>query len=51
MKLKNLKQQKTKSLNKSCETIEQFEEVQNRLNEVELQMMFEQNKNHIPFID
>lgn len=37
-KLSVLKAQKTKLLNKECETIEQFEEVQNKLNEIELQM-------------
>lgn len=50
-KIRALKAQKTKLLNKPCETTEQFEEVQNKLNEIELQMMFAQNENHIPFID
>lgn len=37
-KLRVLKAQKTKLLNKQCETIEQFEEVMEKLNEIELQM-------------
>lgn len=50
-KLGILKAQKTKLLNKECETQEQFEEVQNRLNEIEFEIMIEQNENHIPRID
>ena len=49
--LKILKAQKTKLLNKKCETEKEFEEVQNKLNEVELEIMLLQNKNHIPSID
>lgn len=37
-KLRVLKAQKTKLLNKQCETMEQFEEIQARLNEIEVQM-------------
>ena len=37
-KLRVLKAQKTRLLNKQCETMEQFEEVQAKLNEIELQM-------------
>lgn len=48
--LKVLKAQKTKLLNKQCESIEQFEEVQDRLNEIELEMLLV-NDNHIPHID
>ena len=33
-----LKAQKTKLLNKQCETMEQFEEVQNKLNLIELEI-------------
>ena len=47
---KVLKAQKTKLLNKQCETMEQFEETQNRLNEIESQMLLA-NDNHIPHID
>lgn len=47
---KVLKAQKTKLLNKQCETNEQFEEVQDKLNEIELQMLLA-NDNHIPHID
>jgi hypothetical protein len=36
--LVNLKRQKTILLNKECKTIEQFEEVQNKLNEVEFKI-------------
>jgi hypothetical protein len=36
--LVSLKRQKTILLNKQCETIEQFEEVQNKLNEVEFKI-------------
>ena len=36
--LRILKAQKTKLLNKECKTQEQFEEVQNRLNEIEFEM-------------
>lgn len=36
--LRILKAQKTKLLNKKCETLEQFEEIQNRLNEIELKI-------------
>ena len=36
--LKVLKAQKTRLLNKQCETEEQFEEVQEKLNYIELQM-------------
>jgi hypothetical protein len=36
--LVNLKRQKTILLNKQCETMEQFEEVQNKLNEVEFKI-------------
>ena len=34
--LKVLKAQKTKLLNKKCGSMEEFEEVQNKLNEIEL---------------
>lgn len=44
-KLRVLKAQKTKLLNKQCETIEQFEEVQNKLNEIELQMKIIKEEN------
>lgn len=44
-KLRVLKAQKTKLLNKQCETIEQFEEVQNKLNEIELQMKMIKEEN------
>ena len=37
-KIRVLKAQKTKLLNKECETLEDFEEVQNKLNEVELEL-------------
>ena len=50
-KLRILKAQKTKLLNKQCETTEQFEEVQDRLNEIEFEMMIIQNENHISYID
>ena len=36
--LKILKAQKTKLLNKKCETMEQFENMQDKLNEIELQI-------------
>ena len=49
--LKVLKAQKTKLLNKVCETEEQFEEVQNKLNQIELEIMIAQNENHIPSIN
>ena len=48
--LRILKAQKTKLLNKECKTSEQFEQVQDRLNEVEFEMML-LNDNHIPHID
>lgn len=48
--LKVLKAQKTKLLNKQCETIEQFEEVQDKLNLIEMEMILA-NDNHIPHID
>jgi hypothetical protein len=34
----NLKRQKTILLNKQCETMEQFEKVQNKLNEIEFKI-------------
>lgn len=34
----NLKRQKTKLLNNKCKTIEQFELIQDKLNEVELRL-------------
>lgn len=34
----NLKRQRTKLLNKECETMEQFEETQNKLNYIEAEM-------------
>lgn len=37
-KLKSLKAQRTKLLNKPCETMEQFEIIQNKLNEIDMQM-------------
>ena len=37
-KLRVLKAQKTRLLNKQYETMEEFEKVQDRLNEIELQM-------------
>ena len=49
--LKILKAQKTKLLNKQCETMEEFEEIQNKLNEIEFKIMLIQNENHIPNID
>lgn len=36
--LRILKAQKTKLLNKKVETIEEFEEIQNKLNEIEFKM-------------
>ena len=36
--LRVLKAQRTKLLNKECKTIEQFEDVQDKLNKIELQM-------------
>ena len=36
--LKILKAQRTKLLNKKCGTIEQFEEIQDKLNEIELKI-------------
>ena len=39
--MKTLKAYKTKLLNKQCETLEQFEEIQNKLNMVELEIMLE----------
>lgn len=36
--LKLLKTQKTKLLNKKVETTEEFEEIQNKLNEIEFKM-------------
>lgn len=43
--LKVLKTQKTKLLNKQYETLEQFEEIQERLNEIELQMKLVKEEN------
>ena len=37
-KLRMLKAQKTRLLNKPCENLEEFEEIQNKINEIELQM-------------
>lgn len=37
-KLRVLKAQRTKLLNKECETIEEFEKIQDKLNEVEMQI-------------
>lgn len=48
--LKVLKAQKTKLLNKQCETMEEFEEVQNKLNLIEIEMILV-SENHIPYID
>lgn len=45
-----LKAQRTKLLNKECETEEEFEETQNKLNQVEFSLMIAQNENHIPNI-
>lgn len=39
-KLRALKAQKTKLLNKPCETLEDFEEIQNKLNRIELEIKF-----------
>lgn len=41
--LKVLKAQKTKLLNKQCETIEEFEEIQEKLNEIELKIIEEKS--------
>lgn len=49
--LRILKSQRTKLLNKECETITQFEEVQDKLNAIEFEMMLLLNTNHIPHID
>jgi len=37
--LRTLKSQRTKLLNKQCETMEEFEEVQNKLNFIERKIM------------
>ena len=37
--LRVLKAQRTKLLNKQCKTMEEFEEIQDKLNLIELQMM------------
>lgn len=42
--LKVLKSQRTKLLNKKCETIEEFEEIQNKLNEVDFKINAINNK-------
>lgn len=49
--LKILKAQKTKLLNKKCETEEEFEYVQNKIMEIEFKMMLIQNENNIPYIN
>ena len=43
--LVNLKRQKTRLLNKEVETVEQFEEVQNKLNEIEFKMKLIKEEN------
>lgn len=50
-KLRALKAQRTKLLNKECETTKQFEEVQDKLNAIEFEMMLLLNTNHVPHID
>lgn len=42
--LTNLKRQKTRLLNKQCETMEEFEIVQDKLNYVEAMMNIEEMK-------
>ena len=44
-KLRVLKAQRTKLLNKQCETMEQFEQVQEKLDEIELQMKVLERRN------
>lgn len=41
--LSNLKRMKTKLLNKKCETVEEFEEIQDKLNYIELEIAKEEN--------
>lgn len=41
--LSNLKRMKTKLLNKNCETVEEFEEIQDKLNYIELEIAKEEN--------
>ena len=49
--LKVLKAQRTRLLNKKCETTEDFENIQERLHIIETQIMLIENDKHIPHID
>lgn len=42
-KLTNLKRIRTRLLNKECKTLEEYEEVQNKLNYIELEIKKEEN--------
>ena len=51
MLLKSLKAIKTKLLKSQPENQEEFEKIQNKLDAVELEMLIQQNMEHIPNIN
>ncbi len=50
-KLKRLKTKKMKLLNKAIDNMDKFIETQQKLNELDIQIMVEENQDHIPHID
>lgn len=46
--LKVLRAQKTRLLNKNVESEEEFNDVQEKLNRIEMEIMILENENHIP---
>ena len=50
-KLKKLKAKKMKLLNKAIDSMDKFIETQQKLNELDIQIMVEENQDHIPHID
>lgn len=49
--LKKLQKKRKNLLNKSIETCDEFIKIQQQLNELDIQIMIEENQDHIPHID
>lgn len=50
-KLQKLKRKKAILLNKAIDSMDKFIETQQKLNEIDIEIMLEENQNHIPHID
>jgi len=49
--LERLRKKRARLINKSIETCDEFIKIQQELNELDVQIMIEENQDHIPHID